>query len=379
MWEYTKYYFAPLVQALAILGFYLGGPYTWIAIAAFPGIAILDSLLPLDLGARRMKSHFWAYLPVWISTLLLPATYFAFAWSASHHDLTGLQLAAGVAGLAWLSVVPGVPATHELYHSRGRLARFVGRYGQVVFLDAMRMEVHVVGHHRDVGTVEDIDTAPRGTNLYRFVAHSMVESLKWELKLDADTLEKRGHARYGIRHSVWRALLAIVVFLGIILALGGWLAVGLCAISMVIARFWVEAFNYYQHFGQVRITGTPIEKRHVWNHFGTLSRIYAFEITNHADHHLNSYTPYYKLVPDKDAVRLPSIITCFLSGFIPPVWYKAIIKPALRRWDAEFASPSERKVAREANRKAGWDDWFDEPPTSQAKRSNENDAALAHG
>jgi alkane 1-monooxygenase/p-cymene monooxygenase len=376
MWEYIKYYFAPLVQALAILGFYWGGGYTWIAIGAFPAIAILDAMLPLDLKERRMSSHFWAYLPVWISTLLLPTMYFVFAWSVHHNDLTGLQMAAGVAGLAWLSVVPGVPATHELYHSRGRLARIVGRYGQIAFLDAMRMEVHVVGHHRDVGTAEDIDTAPRGTNLYKFVGRSMVRSLRWELKLDADTLEKRGYGRYSIRHSVWRALLALAVFLGLIYGLGGSQAVGLCLISMVIARFWVEAFNYYQHFGQIRIEGTPIERHHVWNHYGTLSRLYAFEITNHADHHLNSYIPYYKLVPDRTAIVMPSIIVCFLSGFVPFFWYAAIIKPALKRWDNEYASPNERQQAREQNRRAGWDDWFDEPPS---QTNGANDAALTHG
>src|SRR5689334_22338756 len=114
MWEYIKYYFAPLVQVLAIMGFYLGGNFTCIAIAAFPAIAVFDALLPLDLSARKMKSHFWAYLPVWVSTLLLPVMYFVFAWSVGHHDLTVWQKVAGVAGLAWLSVVPGVPATHEL-------------------------------------------------------------------------------------------------------------------------------------------------------------------------------------------------------------------------------------------------------------------------
>lgn len=376
MWEYIKYYFAPFVQVLAILGFYWGGNFTWIAIGAFPAIAVLDALLPLDLAERKMKSHFWAYLPVWISTLLLPAMYVVFAWSVGHNDLTALQMAAGVGGMAWLSVVPGVPATHELYHSRGRLARFVGRYGQIAFLDTMRMEVHVVGHHRDVGTAEDCDTATRGTNLYRFVAESMWESTRLELKLDSDTLEKRGYSRWSIRHSLWRAILAVIIFLGVLYAIGGWKASGLALIAMVIARFWVEAFNYYQHFGQIRVVGTPIEKRHVWNHYGTLSRLYAFEISNHADHHLNSYIPYYKLVPDRQAIILPSIIVCFLSGFIPQLWYGRIIKPALRRWDNEFASPAERRLAREQNQRAGWDDWFDEPPGQQ---KGPGTAALANG
>jgi alkane 1-monooxygenase/p-cymene monooxygenase len=371
MWDYTKYYLAPVIQCLAILGFYQGGRYTWIAIGVFPALAIFDAMLPLDLSTRKITNNFLAYIPVWISTLLLPVTYFVFAWSVAHNHLTGWQMAAGVAGLAWLSVVPGVPATHELYHSRGRLARFVGRYCQIVFLDTMRMEIHVVGHHRDVGTEADCDTARRGTTLYAFSVNSAWKSFLLELQVDADRLTNSGKARWGLRHSLWRALLAIAVFVGIQHAIGGWTAAGLSLISMVIARFWVEAFNYYQHFGQIRIEGTPIEKHHVWNHYGTISRLYAFEITNHAEHHLDSYIPFYGLVPDRQAILMPSIIVCFLSGFIPPLWYGRIIKPALRRWDNEYASPAERRLAMEQNLSAGWEDWFNDPRRPKA-------AVLAH-
>jgi alkane 1-monooxygenase/p-cymene monooxygenase len=367
MLDYLKYYLAPIVQALSIWGLYAGGDYVWIAIASFPILAAIDTLLPLDLSPRKMKSHGWAYLPVWISTLLLPVMYIALAWSAGHNHLSGLQMAAAVAGCAWLSVVPGVPATHELYHSRGRLARFVGRYGQLAFLDPMRMEVHVVSHHRDVGTAHDSDTAPRGASLYVFAVKAVFVSTLMELKLGSDVLEKRGRGRWSIGHPLWRALLAQLLFQSLLYWIGGWTAVGLALSAMILARFWVEAFNYYQHYGQVRVDGAPIERRHVWNHYGPLSRLVAFEITNHADHHLDSYVPYYMLVPDREAIRMPSVFVCFLSGFVPPVWYGQIIKPALRRWDREWASPDERRLAKAQNERAGWEDWFSSPTGSSVK------------
>ena len=115
---------------------------------------------------------------------------------------------------------------------------------------------------------------------------------------------------------------------------------------MVIARFWVETFNYFQHYGQVRVAGSPIEKRHVWNHFGTLSRLLAFEITNHADHHLNSYLSYYALVPHRDSVRLPGVFVCFFAALFPPIWFKSIIKPALKQWDLQYANAEERNWPR---------------------------------
>jgi hypothetical protein len=127
---------------------------------------------------------------------------------------------------------------------------------------------------------------------------------------------------------------------------------------MSVARLWVESFNYFQHYGLVRVDGAPIEKRHVWNHLGTLSRLVGFEITNHADHHLDSYAPFNKLVPDTNSVKMPSVFVCFLSALIPPLWHNVIIKPALKEWDQKFANLAEQKLAHEQNDAARWPDWF---------------------
>ena len=143
MWEYTKYYLAPLTQALALLGFYVGGNYTWIGVAFLPAMAVIDSLLPLDLRPRKMKNGALAFVPIWLSTLLGPCVYLAFAWSLVHHDLSVSQIVGGVMSCAWLSVVPGVSAFHELYHARGRIGRTVARYAQVCYLDPTLSLIHI--------------------------------------------------------------------------------------------------------------------------------------------------------------------------------------------------------------------------------------------
>lgn len=358
MLEYLKYYTSPLIQLLAIAGLYLGGDYVWIGIASFPALALLDTLLPDDTATRKMRSLGWAYVPVWISTLLGPFMYVVLAWSVAHHDLSGWQMAGALLSCAWLSVVPMVPASHELYHARGKLGKVVGRYAQICFLDSTRMEAHVVGHHLDVATVEDTDTAARGQTLYSFAPGAVLRSTIQAQMIDCAALEKRGYARWSIRHKLWRAIGAQIVFQSLMFWLGGWTAVALALSAMVVARYWVETFNYFQHYGQVRVIGAPIEKRHVWNHFGALSRLVAFEITNHADHHLNSYQPYYALVPHRDSVRMPSVFVCFLAALFPSIWFHYIIKPALRRWDLEYASAEERVLAAQQNRDANWEDWF---------------------
>lgn len=357
MWEYTKYYLAPLTQVIAMLGLYLGGDYVWMGLALFPLMAIIDTLLPRDLSARKMRNRAAAFVPVWLSTLLGPALFLVLAWSVAFHDLSGLQMLGAVISCAWLSVMPLVPASHELYHARGRIGRSVGRYAQICYLDATRMEAHVVSHHRDVGTADDSDSAARGETLYSFAPKAVLESTLLAQRIESDALEKRGLGRWSIRHHIWRAVLAQLLFQALIYVIGGWPAVGLSLAAMVLARYWIETFNYFQHYGQVRVEGTPIEKRHVWNHFGTLSRLVAFEITNHADHHLNSYLSYYELVPHKESIRMPSVFMCFFAALVPSVWFKMIIKPALKRWDLEFATSAEQKLAAEQNRQAGWEDW----------------------
>jgi p-cymene methyl-monooxygenase len=354
MTDYLKYWLAPVTQLVSIWGYVMGGDFVWIAIAWFPLLAILDTLLERDMSARTIRNRRLAYLPIWLTVLLGPSLYIALAWSVGHHALTGWQIAGAVIGAAWMSVLPLVPAAHELYHARGAIGRTIARYSQICFLDPMRMEAHVVGHHLDVATPIDTDTAERGKTLYNFAPRAVKLSTIQEQMIECDALEKRGFGRWSIRHKLWRAILSQVLFQSLMFWLGGWTAVAMALGAMVIARYWVETFNYFQHYGLIRLPGAPIERRHVWNHLGPLSRVVAFEITNHADHHMNTYQPYYQLVPDRNSVPMPSVFVCFLAALIPPLWFNKIIKPALKTWDAQFANPQERALALAQNQRAGW-------------------------
>ncbi len=99
-------------------------------------------------------------LPVWISTFLAVGLYaMAAYWVRQTAVIEPLQFVGAALSLAWLSVVPLVPASHELYHQRGNFRRFVGRYAQICYFDCTREIAHVVGHHINVAT--KLDTGPR--------------------------------------------------------------------------------------------------------------------------------------------------------------------------------------------------------------------------
>lgn len=355
--DYLKYWTPVFVLALAYYGFYAGGDLVWIGIISFPVLAILDTIAGRDYSIRKMNNAALANLPIWLCAVGPVCLYFAMAWRVAQGDLTGWQQFGALLSLAWMGVIPLVPAAHELYHMRGALPRTVGRYSHLCILDCTRDIGHVVGHHIDVATPDDGDTAARGTNLYSFTWNAFVESTVYAMKMEGNALKKKGKSPFHISHRVYRALLALAIFHVIIFLIGGPVANLIALGGQILARFWVESFNYFQHYGVVRLKGAPIGRRHLWNHLGWFSRTMAFEITNHADHHLNSYQVYYKLVPHKEAITMPSVFICFLSALIPPLWHEMIIKPALKRWDLEFATAEERALAAKQNQAAGWPDW----------------------
>jgi p-cymene methyl-monooxygenase len=367
--DYLKYWTPVAAVAAAFAGFYMGGDFVWTGFAMFPLLAVLDVIAGRDFSVRRMRNATLANIPIWLCAVGPVMLYVAFAWRLSVEALTPLQIFGGIMSVAWMGVIPLVPAAHELYHMRGALPRTVGRYSHLCILDCTRDIGHVVGHHIDVATPDDGDTAHRGKDLYTFTARALVHSTQYALRMEAAALRKKGLSPWNIRHRAYRAILAQLLFHSLLYAIAGWQGpvFGLC--GMLIARAWVESFNYFQHYGLVRIPGAPIGRRHVWNHLGWFSRTMAFEITNHADHHLNSYQVYYKLVPHRQAVQMPSVFLCFFAALIPPLWHGLIIKPALRRWDLEFATPEERRIAAEQNRAAGWPDWCNEPGVEVGRAS----------
>ncbi len=359
--DYLKYWTPVAVLAASIAGLLAGGNFVWIGIASFPILALLDTIVGVDLSQRRMSNALLANIPVWICSVGPLAQYFVLAWTVATYELSGWQMLGAVLSVAWLGVVPLVPASHELYHMRSPLSRFVGHYVQLCYLDCTRDIGHVINHHIDVATEEDGDTAKRGLDLYTFTGRSLVHSTLFAQKMEGRALRKRGMSAWNIRHRGYRALLALALFHAAIFAIGGWLAVGLAFAAQIVARCWVESFNYFQHYGLIRVKGAPIGRRHVWNHLGWFSRTCAFEITNHADHHLNSYQEYYKLAPHREGIIMPSVFVCFLTALVPPLWHGLIIKPALKRWDLEFATTEERARAARQNAEAGWPDWQNAP------------------
>lgn len=362
MWDYLRYYLGPLSVAIGLMGFALGDAWMWLGFGTYFVLAVFDILLPRDLAERRIDSPLLADLPLYIHVFLIVGLYGTFAWrarvDAGVEHWSVLNMVGALASLAWLSAVPNLPIQHELLHRRDSFSRACAFLLGGLYGDPLRSLPHIHGHHIHLGTVQDADTAVRGETMYTFPFRATLSSYRDAIRIESERLIKQGHRFWSVGNRCLQALGFEVFILVVIGLIGGIGAALLSLVALAATKLVLEAFNYYQHYGIVRVPGTKYERRHLWNHLQPVARALAVEITNHSDHHMNAFKPFYRLKPDVEGPQMPSVFLCFMAGLIPPLWFRLILWPRLRDWDRRFATPEERELARAANRRAGWPDWL---------------------
>lgn len=373
--DYLRYYFGVVMQLVGIGGILAGGGWTWLGVAQLPFFGVVDPLLGDDTRQRKANDDALMDVPLVLCCLLGPVVMATVAWKIGQGGLTGWEIAGVIASGAWLAVVPTVPASHELYHKRSPWKYALGTYVQLPYGDCTRSVAHMMSHHNHVGTPKDADTPYRGETMYQFLVRTIPANYAEIYQMESEAARKRGQSVWSPKGRFAKAIFAYAAAISVAFLIGGFAGMLGVLATTSIARVWVEAFNYLQHYGLLRVEGQPVAPRHVWNHLGTVTRVAAFEITNHCDHHLDAYIPYYRMQPDEDGPRMPSAFTCFLVALVPPLWFRLIVWPRLRDWDFNHATAGERALAREANRKAGWPDWLGE---AQPTRSAPARVAAAH-
>lgn len=359
-----RYYFANLLTATGIAGFLLGGGYVWLGAATILVVLFGDLLLGPDERPRRAEPSALTDIPLYLHVLLTVGLYLAMAWRLGQglptHNAAGLValLAGATLSLGWLSAIPNVPVAHELGHRHEALPQFLADLLAVFFGDPSRWVSHNLGHHIKVSTADDTDTPRRGESVYRFVWRASRGALHEALAAERTRLERSDRGRWSLHHRLLRGMVMMVVIALPVAALGGTGALALAVAGVVMAKVITEGLNYLQHYGLIRIPGSPVEDRHAWNHLWTATRAVAVEITTHSQHHQDSDVTFTRLEPRTAAPQMPGAALCFILAFIPPLWERYIAKPRLRDWDLRHASSAEQALAREANRRAGWPDWL---------------------
>jgi fatty acid desaturase len=363
MFDYAKYLLSTLLIALNVYGFWLGGPWVGLGLALLLLVMAIDMLLPLNLALPDQR-YPWLYDAIVSLTVLFAFAellVFAYLVGQNHFETTG-QFAIAFTSMLFFGFVVGAPPVHELFHRNTTGMRTLGRLGLCLVCDPWREITHVVTHHQKVCTFDDPDTARRGENVYAYFVRNLSGQVKDAIMLEREMWTKRGRVWWHPANHWVISALGMIAFFALLYTVGGGSGAVWTVLSLLFGpRLLLEVFNYCNHYGLVTEHPGRFARRHTWNHLSPFVRVLALEITNHAGHHEDPYRPFYRLQPDAQGPQQPQFLLCVMAALVPPIWL-AVIKPRLRDWDERFATPRERELAREANRRAGWEDWFSQLP-----------------
>lgn len=357
MFDYFKYLLSPLIMGLNAWGLWIGGDFAWLGAAVLVGVLLIDTQLQNDFSMRDDR-HVWIYDLIVTATVFAAfANLFFYVWLVGQDHFAPASSAAGAfVSMLLIGFVVAAPPVHELFHRENAFLRWLGRMGQCLIFDPWREITHVITHHMLVATPDDPDYARRGDTVYGHFLRTFPAQWKESFLLEQMMWTKRGRAWWDPRNPWVRRVAQLAAFTAVLVLIGGWTGAAFGIASCLFGpRLLLEVFNYVNHYGLVSATPGRFMKHHTWNHLTPMVRILALEITNHADHHDDSYKPFYRLQPDRDGPLQPHFFLCVLAAFVPPVWF-AIIKPRLRDWDERFATQQEREIAWRENERAGWQD-----------------------
>ena len=380
MFRYLRFYVNPVVITIISLMMFKGGIWLWVPGALYVGgIALLDQLFPYDLSEKPYQFPFFLDLSLYVSLPTVLLMFFCVMWAAGSgttdalgagafiQQHTGVDVFALRQATAWYHYVLMFPALlipsaaaaglagHELTHRTSRpFDLWLGRCGMAVLWGIAFPIEHVYGHHAYVSTPKDPATAARGDSLYQHLPKSLYRTVTNAWEIEAARLDKIGASFWSPRNVLLRMALVSASFTVLSFYFAGWLGVLFHVILSFSAKIALEALNYIEHYGLVRLPNDAVQPRHSWNCNHTVSGIFTYNLTRHSHHHADAQAHYQDLKAFAEQPEMPGgFMVAYVSSYIPWLWRKKIT-PKLLTWDREQADKREYPLIRQANINSGW-------------------------
>ena len=360
-----------IFMLVGAVGTAMGGPWTWAGFGlSFILMSYVDELVG-DAGNGEdlppvwyMQTMVYITLPIIIICTLVTVTLlkpYGVAWvdgalgvlgfdmdhSRAHSNLS--DFVGAIVSLGMYYGLAGVNVAHELVHrTDSKIAQIWGRWLLAFTWDTGFSIEHVYGHHRYVGTEQDPATPRRGEYIMTFQRRSTKGQMINAYKHERERLKRKGIKDQIWNNRFWRGqMMTVVVVICFVLLLGP-IGLPISLFAAYVGKTYLEVVNYIEHYGLVRVPGTPVEARHSWDSYRRLTSGMFYNLQLHANHHRNATKRFWELKQLHDeAPLLPmGYMPMALLAFIPFLWPK-IINPLLADWDKRLASPAEREYLRE--------------------------------
>ena len=374
-----KYLLAPSLILVTLAGVIAGGMLSWIGVALLGVGVIVDTILRKQASSSMHKEDgttkasptfqnmvMYLMLPVFVLLQLalawrvygfmtgvpveITATWFGLipVYSGiTSLDLIGAVLSTGI--FAGIGIIYG----HELSHCKG-FAFIISRMTMGLSGSAHFCYAHVYNHHLELASEDDPATAPRGRTIYGHYLLSYLGQSKFVFNMEKERLSRMGVPFISWQNRWIRGYMMSVPSAVLFFMAGGWIGIAALATVWVISNFELEALNYLEHYGLIRVKDQPIDYRHNWDNNTLFTSWFFIEIGRQADHHDRGETHFWEL----ENVGAPNTgwgyFTIFALALVPPLWHWYMRK-RLATWDEKFATAEEKGIANRINNEVGYE------------------------
>ena len=374
-----KYLLAPSLILVTLAGVIAGGMLSWIGVALLGVGVIVDTILRKQASSSMHKEDgttkasptfqnlvMYMMLPVFVLLQLalawrvygfmtgvpveITATWFGLipVYSGiTSLDLIGAVLSTGI--FAGIGIIYG----HELSHCKG-FAFIISRMTMGLSGSAHFCYAHVYNHHLELASEDDPATAPRGRTIYGHYPLSYLGQSKFLFNMEKERLSRMGVPFISWQNRWIRGYMMSVPSAVLFFMAGGWIGIAALATVWVISNFELEALNYLEHYGLIRVKDQPIDYRHNWDNNTLFTSWFFIEIGRQADHHDRGETHFWEL----ENVGAPNTgwgyFTIFALALVPPLWHWYMRK-RLATWDEKFATAEEKGIANRINKEVGYE------------------------
>ncbi|OUW60185.1 MAG: hypothetical protein CBD58_05050 [bacterium TMED198] len=249
----------------------------------------------------------------------------------------------------------GINIGHELTHRKNdKISMFFGNWLLAFSWDCAFALEHVQGHHKNVCTSSDPATSKRGENIYKFLFLATIKEQIDAWRIERTYLKRNKIPLLSAKNRMIRGYIRSAVITVISFYIGGLTGMIAYLIIAISSKFVLEAINYIEHHGLVRVPGTKVRPEHSWNSNAMISGVLLFNLTRHSAHHEKANLEFWQLPIYKNAPMLPAgYLSMIYLALLLPIVYHWVMSKHLLNWDKKYATPDERELASKQNKSSG--------------------------